>query len=332
MFEPFYNETIRNTVIAFGSLFNEIYLKRKKSDGSDFLFKVPITYAPKEKFVRMLDEYSKLKDQRNPIDIGQILPRIGFNIQTLNYDSERKRTTISKRYFQNPESDKIDFEYAEVPFSVDFELNITARTMDDALQILEQVLAYFSPDFTVTVNFSERHKRVDIPITLTGVANEVDFEGDTSTQRSIIFTLTFEAKTFVYGPMKTGKIITKVDSTIYQMFDDTDSPVVRLIGIPIADGVSGGTVDQTNFTNISILGSTTDRATSIFEEGDLTFSFGETGDVPFSFDSLTITPDVYTVTAIANSQLSGGFIDSFGATLEFEWSYIDPMDTLPDVE
>lgn len=332
MFEPFYNETIRNTVIAFGSLFNEIYMKRKRSDGSEFLFKVPITYAPKEKFIRMLDEYSKFKDQNNPIDIGQIVPRIGFNIQTLNYDSERKRTTISKRYFANQETDKIDFEYAEVPFSVDFEMNITTRTMDDALQILEQVLAYFSPDFTVTVNFSERHRKVDIPITLTGVANEVDFEGDTSTQRSIIFTLTFEAKTFVYGPKKTGKLITKVDSTIHEMFDDMDSPVARLIGIPIADGVSGETIDQTNFTNISILGSTSDRATSIFEEGDSVFSFGETGDVPFSFDSLTISPEIYDTNVSTNIQLSGGFIDTFGATLEYQWSYIDPMDEIPDVE
>jgi hypothetical protein len=332
MFEPFYNETIRNTVIAFGSLFNEIYLKRTKSDGSEFLFKVPITYAPKEKFIRMLDEYTKFKDQGNPIDIGQIVPRIGFNIETMNYDSERKRTTISKRYFANTESNQIDFEYAEVPYSVDFQLSITTRTMDDALQILEQILAYFSPDFTVTVNFSERHRRVDIPITLTGVANEVDYEGDTSTQRSIIFTLTFEAKTFVYGPKKTGKIITTVDTTIHQMFNDTESPIARLIGVPIADGVSGETIDQTNYTNISTLGSTSDRETSIFEEGDTTFSFGETGDSPFTFESLSIGPDNYSGTITANVGLTGGFVATYGATLEYAWSYINPMDELPDVD
>ena len=333
MFTQFYNETIRNTVVAFGSLFNEIYIKRQRSDGTDFNFKVPITYAPKEKFIRMLDEYTKLKDQGNPIDISDIIPRIGFNIDTMNYDSERKRTTISKRYFQTNSNSDIDFEYAEVPYTIDFSLSITTRTMDDALQILEQVLAYFSPDFTVTVNFSERHRRVDVPITLTGVATEVDFEGDTSTQRSIIFTLSFEAKTFIYGPKKSAKIIKKVDASIQEMFGDYNNEVARLIGVPISDGVSGDDVNQDNYTNISILGSTTDRKTSIFEQNSREFySHGETfPPIPFQFESVVVGPENYSSFVSANVQVTGGFFEIYGASFEYYWSYLDPMDNVPDI-
>ena len=97
MFETFYNETIRNTVVGFGSLFNEIYVSRKNSSGSEVSrFKVPITYGPKEKFIRMLNEYSGLKGTDNERDISTVLPRIGFNIEAINYDAERKRNTISK--------------------------------------------------------------------------------------------------------------------------------------------------------------------------------------------------------------------------------------------
>lgn len=333
MFTQFYNETIRNTVIAFGSLFNEIYIKRQRSDGTDFNFKVPITYAPKEKFVRMLDEYTKLKDQGNPIDIGDIIPRIGFNIDTMNYDSERKRTTISKRYFQTDSNSDIDFEFAEVPYTVDFSLSVATRTMDDALQILEQILAYFSPDFTVTVNFSERHKRVDVPITLTGVATEVDFEGDTSTQRSIMFTLTFEAKTFVYGPKKSAKVIKTTDISVQELLGDYDNELVRLIGTPIGDGIPNEDVNRDNFTNISILGSTTDRSTSIFEQGGTGyFSHGDGfPEIPFQFESVVVGPDNYSSFVNADVRVTGGFFETYGATFEYHWRYTNPMDTVPDV-
>ena len=91
MFETFYNETIRNTVIGFGSLFNEIFVSRKDSNGNETSrFKVPVTYAAKEKFIRMLNEYSGLKGTTNERDIATILPRIGFNIESMNYDAEKK--------------------------------------------------------------------------------------------------------------------------------------------------------------------------------------------------------------------------------------------------
>ena len=282
MFETFYNETIRNTVIGFGSLFNEIYVSRKDSSGNETSrFKVPITYAPKEKFIRMLNEYSGLKGTANERDISTILPRIGFNIEAINYDAERKRNTLSRRYSASSVANQIKTEYAEVPYAVDFFLTVASRTMEDALQIIEQILAYFTPEFTVTMNFTDSRNKIDVPIVLTSVASEIDFEGDTSTQRSIVFNLAFTARTYVYGPTKESKIITKVDTTFFNTDFDTQGNLTGATGalarvIAGITGPNGATSDINEYTGTNVFGSTTDRANSIFEYPDTLDSLGAT--------------------------------------------------------
>mgnify|MGYP003113400355 CR=1 FL=1 len=280
MFETFYNETIRNTVIGFGSLFNEIYVSRKDSSGNETSrFKVPVTYAAKEKFIRMLDEYSGLKGTANERDISTIVPRIGFNIESMNYDAERKRNTLSKRYTAK-DNKNISFEFAEVPYSIDFFLTIASRTMEDGLQIIEQILAYFTPEFTVSINFSDSRSKIDVPITLTSVASEIDYEGDTSTQRSIIFNLAFTARTYVYGPTKESKIITKVDTTFFNADFDSQGvtgstgAIARVIAS--LTGPSGASSDINTYTGIDVFGSTTDRVNSIFESPDTLDALGAT--------------------------------------------------------
>lgn len=278
MFETFYNETIRNTVVAFGSLFNEIYVVRKNSSGTETSrFKVPITYGPKEKFIRMLNEYSLLKGKGNGTEISTILPRIGFNIESINYDGERKRNTLSKRYTKNTDPNKLSFEFAEVPYNIDFVMTIAARTMEDALQIVEQILAYFTPEFTVTVNFTDSRPKIDVPITLTSVATEMDFEGDLSTQRSILFNLGFTVRTYVYGPTKTAKIIKTVDARFWNADFETETNAItgstgalsrQLISVT---GPSGINTDIDNFSvygDFGATGSTTERVNTIFEYPD----------------------------------------------------------------
>lgn len=279
MFETFYNESIRNTVIAFGSLFNEIYVVRKNSDGIETSrFKVPISYGPKEKFIRMLDEYSRLKgNESGQREISTILPRIGFNIEAINYDSERKRNTLSKRYSRNTDSNKVSFEYAEIPYNIDFMLSVASRTMEDALQIVEQILAYFTPEFTVTINFTDTRTKIDVPITLTSVQSEIDFEGDLSSQRSIIFNMGFTVRTYVYGPTKTSKVIKTVDARFF--LSDLDAETNAVTGTTGAlsrqfVGVTGPSGLDTDLDNYSVYGdfgstgSTTERANTIFEYPD----------------------------------------------------------------
>ena len=139
MFDTFYNESLRKTVVAFGSLFDEIYVQRRDSDGNTTKkILVPITYSPKEKFMRMLDEYPLLKGEDSNVHIGQVLPRMGFNITSINYDPTRKRNTISKRYGATDTTGVFERQFAEVPYTVNFSLAIVTRTMDDALQIVER--------------------------------------------------------------------------------------------------------------------------------------------------------------------------------------------------
>ena len=140
MFTTFYNETIRKTVVAFGSLFDEIFVVRKNKDGTtNKRVMVPISYASKEKFIRMLDEFPDTKGQDGAAAIASVLPRMGFSITSINYDGTRKRNTVQKRYKTSTTTGVHETQYAEVPYNIGFQLTIAARTMDDGLQIVEQI-------------------------------------------------------------------------------------------------------------------------------------------------------------------------------------------------
>ena len=222
MFETFYNESLRKTVVAFGSLFNEIFVIRRDRDNNTVKkILVPITYSPKEKFLRMLQEYPLLKGKDTDL-LGQILPRMGFNMTSISYDSTRKRNTISKRYEKTDTEGVYLRQFAEVPYNIDFELSLVSRTMDDALQIVEQILAYFTPDFTISLNFTEVNKKVDVPITITSVSPEIEYEGETVTQRQVIFNISFTASTYILSPIKEQKYITTTDVTNFFAFFDKD--------------------------------------------------------------------------------------------------------------
>ena len=164
MFTTFYNETIRKTVVAFGSLFDEIFVQRKnKSDNTVKRVLVPITYATQEKFIRMLNEFPDTKGQTDSAGIASILPRMGFSITSINYDGARKRNTVYKRFKYTDTDGTIDSQFSEVPYNISFQLAIAARTMDDALQIVEQIVPYFTPEFSISVNFTDFNTKIDIP-------------------------------------------------------------------------------------------------------------------------------------------------------------------------
>ena len=210
----FYHESIRKVVVAFGSLFDEISVQRRDSNGNTVKkILVPISYAAKEKFIRMLNEFPILKDQGT--HLAQVLPRMGFSITSINYDGVRKRNTLQKRYKVASSTGIHEHQFSEVPYNIGFQLVVAARTMDDALQIVEQILPFFTPEFTMSINYSEFNTKVDLPITLSSVNPEISYEGDLSEQRNIIFTLDFTAQTYVFAPTKTSKYITSTDITIF---------------------------------------------------------------------------------------------------------------------
>tara|TARA_B100000530_G_C15892529_1_gene462016 strand:+ start:307 stop:1104 length:798 start_codon:yes stop_codon:yes gene_type:complete len=202
-----YNEIFRKTVIAFGTLFNNIEIKRTEGSRTEVM-KVPLAYGPKDKFLARLKQVGDLTTK----DAVQItLPRISFEISGFAYDATRKVSPTQVIRYTGSDS-KTRKSFMPVPYNVDFELAIMAKNQDDGLQILEQILPFFQPMFNITLNLQEAiGETKDFPVTLNSVVYEDDYEGDYTTRRTLIYTLSFSAKTYVYGPVSdvTDKLIKK---------------------------------------------------------------------------------------------------------------------------
>ena len=205
----FYNETIRKTVIAFGTLFNNIKIKRFAADGNTInQIKVPVAYGPMQRFLARIEQQANFDD-----NIAISLPRISFELTSYAYDPTRKSSPITK--FTGKGSDKTKHKkiFLPVPYEIGFRLSFATKQQDDSLQILEQILPHFQPAFNVTVNMLEGvEEKRDIPFTLTNVSFVDEYEGDFSTRRFIQYDLDFVAKTYFYSEIPTDEsgIIKKV--------------------------------------------------------------------------------------------------------------------------
>lgn len=219
MFTRFYNGSIRRMVVAFGSLFNQIYIDKQESGGKKTVL-VPISYSAKEKYKVRLSGDPYLQ---NPNQIT--LPRIAFEITGYAYDGTRKRNSVNRNVVRPTSSNPkgVDFSFAEIPYNIDFGLYVYVRNMDDGLRIIEQILPFFAPEFVVTVNFDDINKKIDVPIYLNSVSTEEDYEGDFESRRSIVFTLNFTMKTYLFGPTKNYNEIRVVNANIwnYDVFGDS---------------------------------------------------------------------------------------------------------------
>ena len=216
--QQFYNETIRKVVIAFGTMFNDIHLVRKDNSGTIIqTMKVPLAYGPRQKFLVRLREDADLTKQ-----VAVTLPRIGFEITGLSYDPARKLNRVQKfRKVKGDNNKQLDTQYMPVPYNVDFELYVLSKQSDDALQIVEQILPYFQPDYTVTINDNtEMGTKRDVPIVLNGVTYEDDYEGDFTSRRSIIYRFSFTTKLYLYGPVTSSKVIKTVQIDQYTDLPD----------------------------------------------------------------------------------------------------------------
>ena len=201
MFEYFYHEIMRRTIIGFGSLFNNIKIEHtNETDTTISTLKVPLAYGPTQKFLARLEQQADLSKS---VQIS--LPRMSFEMTGLSYDPSRKSTT-TQTFLSAVQSDKkkIAKTYLPVPYNLDFELSIFTKLNDDMLQVVEQILPYFQPAYTMTVDLvSTIGEKRDIPIVLTSITTSDDYEGDFSTRRALIYTLRFTAKTYFYGPVQT---------------------------------------------------------------------------------------------------------------------------------
>ena len=208
----FYHEILRKTVIGFGTLFNNINIRHTDASGTNVsTMKVPLAYGPMQKFLARIQQQPDLDRE-----IAITLPRLSFEMQGLQYDPSRK-TGIAQTFLAKggTTAKKV---YMPVPYNVSFELSIMSKLSDDSLQILEQILPYFQPSFNITINLiSSIGEKKDIPIVLESINYSDQYEGSFETRRTIVYTLGFTAKTYLFGPVADNPegLIKKVDVDFY---------------------------------------------------------------------------------------------------------------------
>lgn len=201
----FYHATLRKSIALFGSLFNSIVITRSDGSSETFQsFKIPIAYGPREKFLARTESDPELN---RPHAIS--LPRMGFELLEVNYARDRKLATTQKLAAASTANSAYSTVYAPVPYDLNFVLSIMVKEAEDGTKILEQILPFFTPQFTISAKFLDdmTDNITDIPIVLNQVTSEDSYDGSFTNRRALIWTLRFTMKINLYGPVKSSKII-----------------------------------------------------------------------------------------------------------------------------
>lgn len=316
----FYHETVKRSVSIFGTLFNNITIKKTKSDGTVLSQQiVPISYGPKQKWLERLSEEADLSDgNRSAIS----LPRMAFEIAGFEYDATRQQNKLIRSQKSTLESGDVkrSFQYAPAPYTINFTLSILAKQANDGLQIIEQILPYFQPEYNVTMKMVDSMSEVrDVPITLNSVAMEDTYEGGFDERRVIEHTLEFSMKIYFFGPVYQGTIIKNV---IERDYINTDTG-----GFTTTQINSSGLIKEVKhyepaFAEVSNAVSSSTAVTfasainSKISVGDEVFGTGATPNPTIS----AVAADKLSIT------LSGAITISANTTLKFVGS-VDPSDT-----
>ena len=229
----FYHEKTRKCVAAFGRLFNNIYVVRKNSSGAGISqIKVPLSYAPKAKYLERIRENPDLDTDTK---VALKLPRMSFEITSIAYDTTRQLSKLNniQGAYSSTSRQKL---FTGVPYILAFQLNIYAKSQDDALQMVEQILPTFNPQYTLTMiplKDDYPNYREDIPISIAGVGFTDDFEGEVGSRRTIIYTLDFEMRVQFYGSIGTGAVVRQANARIFEIDAGTADSDVRIETIQI---------------------------------------------------------------------------------------------------
>ena len=224
----FYHQTIRKYVAVFGTLFNDLNIERKNSSGTVVeKLKVPLAYGPKQKWLLAIQDTTadrKVAATRTP--------RMGFAMTGVSYDPVRKLNTLGRNIAANTSSTTTNMNtmYNPVPYNFEFELFILVKNAEDGTQLLEQILPYFTPEFTVTVNtIPDMNIKADVPILLNSSSVADEYEGDLSTRRTITWTLSFTLKGFIYPNISSGQVIKTIEVNFRIPGDDTEIELPEFI-------------------------------------------------------------------------------------------------------
>lgn len=223
--KPFYHQTLRKLISTFGSIFSNIIIVKRLGDNEVERLHVPLAYGPTEKFLARLNSDPNL-DRTYSIK----LPRMAFEIASISYDADRKLNTIKKQISATDESGTVNHQYNGVPYDIGISLTIISKYIDEANQIFEQIVPWFTPGFTITVNtIPELNHKDDVPIILTNLSLDDSYSQDWSSRRQVTWTLNFTMKAMFYGPVMSRELITKtiVDTYAARISADVDDPMVR---------------------------------------------------------------------------------------------------------
>ena len=204
---PFYHGSLRKTIVAFGRLFSDINIARQDNDGVvSQTIAVPLAYAPKEKWIVRIDSDPNLNNTTYTT-----LPRMSFEITGYNYDASRKMARMNKLTCDQAAGSIRKEMFTPVPYNIEISLYVLTKTQEDAMQIIEQILPTFTPEYTLSLNaVPEMNVIQDIPVILNSISVQDEYDGDFQTRRFVTHTLTFTLKTNIYGPVKNQGIITDV--------------------------------------------------------------------------------------------------------------------------
>ena len=198
-----YNKVIRKCVISFGTLFNNIEVRKETGSTTYQKMKVPLAYGPKQKFLARLEGQPELNKK-----VAITLPRISFELTGLSYDSSRKLSPITTDYKKDGKSVRKIF--TPVPYNLDFSLSILSKTNDEALEIIEQIMPLFQPSYQVTIKIiDDINEYRDVPIVLNSINYADEYEGNFDQRKLTTIDATFTMKAYIFGPTQTGKPIKK---------------------------------------------------------------------------------------------------------------------------
>ena len=336
----FYNRSFRKYVVIFGTMFNNLSIKRYANDGTTReVIKVPLAYGAKEKFITRLQQDPTLTKS-----VAITLPRLNFEMTNISYDSSRKQQSAIKIAAADTTVKRtVKSQYVGAPYNFDFTLSIFVRNIEDGTQLVEQILPYFVPDYTVTANLVPSLNIIkDIPIVLNSVSQNIEYEGSLDSQRIITWDLTFTVKGYLFGPVANSAIIIGIDSGIVanganiitggattNLFYDTNNKAIQTVVMQNTANTGNGTYLEGETINVEnkrdVLGtvlywrpnSNTLIATSmtgVLSANDVVI--GADSHARYLVSTVETTPLLIANTKITQSPVTADINDDFGYTIQ----------------
>ena len=207
----YYHSIIRKYIIMFGTMFNDIDVQRFNTEGKRIqTLRVPIAYGPKEKFLVRLSQ-----DPNFDRDVAISLPRMSFEITSMNYNPTRKLPSTHKNIYVYENEDRLKYQYTPVPYDITISLSVFVKNADDGVQILENILPFFTPEWTNSVKLiPELNLNMDVPVVFNDISTEDTYDGDFSSRRSLIHTLNFTVKGYLFGPVRNQGVIKRAIANV----------------------------------------------------------------------------------------------------------------------